>query len=86
MIRVELYEVARRLAGVADLEVEASTLGEALNAVRRRYPVLEPDVIVGDRLATHWRASRNGRDWIEAPETPLQDGDALVLVSALAGG
>ncbi len=86
MIRVELYEVARRLAGVASLEVEASTLGEALQAVRLRYPVLEPDVIVGRRLAPQWRASRNGREWIEDPDTPLEVGDALVLVSALAGG
>ncbi len=86
MIRVELYEVARRIAGVADIEIEAATLGEALSAVRTRFPALEPDVIVGNRLATHWRVSRNGRDWIEAPETPLEAGDALVLVSALAGG
>lgn len=86
MIRVELYEVARRLAGVADLQVEATTLGQALDAVRTRYPMLEPDVIVGDRLAPQWRASRNGREWIEDPATQLKDGDALVLVSALAGG
>ena len=86
MIRVELYEGARRLAGVEAVEVEAATLGEALDAVRRRYPALEPRVLVGDRLAPHWRAGLNGRTWIEDPATPLTPGDAIVLVSALAGG
>lgn len=86
MIRVELYEGARQLAGVASLDVEAATLGEALSAVARRHPALEPRVIEGDRLARHWRASLNGRHWIEDPQTPLAPGDALVLVSALAGG
>jgi len=86
VIRVELYEVARQRAGVAAVEVEAATLGEALTAVRRLHPALEPEVIVGDRLASHWRASIDGGPWIEDPVTALSPGDVLVLVSALAGG
>ena len=86
LVRIELYEMARLLAGVETLEVEAHTLGEALAAVRAQHPALDPQVIVGERLAPHWRVSRNGGPWIEAPETPLEPGDTLVLVSALAGG
>ena len=86
MIRVELYEMARHLAGVAAVEVEAGTLAEVLAAVRRRHPELEPQVIVGDRLAAQWRASIDGGPWIEDPVTVLSPGDVLVLVSALAGG
>jgi sulfur-carrier protein len=86
VIRVELYEGARRIAGVAEVEVEASTLAEALTAVAALHPALEPHVIERGRLARHWRASVNGRRFVDDPETQLQDGDAIVIVSALAGG
>ena len=66
--------------------VEAVTLGDALAAAAARYPALEPRVIDGNRLAPHWRASINGQRFVDAPDTPLRSGDAVVLVSALAGG
>jgi molybdopterin converting factor small subunit len=86
VIRVELYETARRLAGVAQVDVEARTLGEALREVARRHPALLGPVIDGDRPARLWRASVGGRAFVEDPGTPLADGDAVILVSALAGG
>jgi molybdopterin converting factor small subunit len=86
VISVELFEGARRLAGVASVRVEGATLGEALDAVRRVLPALEPRVLVPGGLAPHWRANLNGRRFVEDPATPLQDGDAILLVSALAGG
>lgn len=86
MIRVELYEGARRIAGVAQVEVDAGTLGGALAAVAALHPELTPRVIAGNRLAHHWRASINGRRFVDDPETALKDGDAIVIVSALAGG
>lgn len=86
MIRVELYEGARQIAGVATLDVEATTLGEALDAVRARHPELEPRVLVPGGLAPHWRASVGGRRFVEDPATPLADGETVLLVSALAGG
>ncbi len=86
MIRVELYEGARVIAGVAETEVDAATLGGALTALARKYPALEPRVIESGRLARHWRASINGRRFVDDPETSLKDGDAIVIVSALAGG
>jgi len=85
-VRVELYEGARQRAGLAALEVEAATLGEALLALGARCPGLVPEVVEGGRLAPHWRASVNGRQFVVAPETPLTDGDALLILSALAGG
>lgn len=85
-VRVEFYEGARQRAGTAEVEVRAATLGEALLALAACCPGLVPDVITGNRLAPHWRASINGRRFVEAPHTPLADGDALLLLSALAGG
>ena len=86
MIRVEFFEMARRLAGAAEIEVEAARLREALAAVAAAYPTLVPDVIRGDVLAPHWRAGLDGRTWINDPDQTLRDGDSLQLISALAGG
>jgi molybdopterin-guanine dinucleotide biosynthesis protein A len=86
LVRVELYETARRRAGLAEVEVEATTLGEALGELGRLHPALVPDVLAGGRLARHARASVNGRAFVEDPSTPLAKGDALLLISALAGG
>jgi len=86
VIRVELYEGARQIAGVGALEVEAGTLGEALDALRAVHPELEPRVLIPGGLAPHWRVSLGGRQFVEDPATPLAPGETLLLVSALAGG
>jgi molybdopterin converting factor small subunit len=86
MIRIELYEMARHLAGIAHVDVEAATLEDALAALRAAHPQLEPDVLRGNRLAPTWRVSLGGGRWLEDPLTPLSSGEVLVLVSALAGG
>ena len=86
MIRVELYEMARRLAGTDVVEVEASTLGEALRAVAERHPALAGTVIVGDRPAPTWRANVDGREFVDDPDTPIDEGQAILLLSAMAGG
>ena len=86
MIRIELYERARQLAGVEAVLVEATTLGRALEELGRLHPALESTVVSKGRLAPHWRANLDGRAWIEDPAKPLTDGDVLIIVSALAGG
>lgn len=86
MIRVELFEMARRLAGTATVDVDGRTLGEVLTAVAARHPALVPEVIDGDRPGVRWRASIGGRRFVEDPATPVAPGDRIVLISALAGG
>lgn len=86
LVTMEFFEGARTLTGVAELRVRAATLGEALAAAAAACPDLEVRVIENGRLARHWRASLNGLRFVEDPATPLRDGDAIVLVSALAGG
>ena len=85
-VRIELYEGARQLAGIDALDVEARTLGDALQALALAHPALAGRVVDGDRLATHWRANRNGDAFVDDPDAPLTDGDTLLIVSALAGG
>ena len=81
MIRVELYDLARSRAGVAHLEVEAATLGEALREVVARCPRLT-DL---DDLGL-WRVSLGGERFLTDPVTPLADGDTLLVFSAQSGG
>jgi molybdopterin converting factor small subunit len=84
VIRVELFDLARRRAGRALLEVEAATLGEALRRVAETCPDLAALADPGQlRL---WRVSLNGERFVEDPGTPLADGDALLVMSAQSGG
>jgi len=83
---LELYGIARRRAGTAAVAVDASTLGEALVALERAHPALSGEVVVGGRLAPHWRASVEGQAFVEEPATPLSAGARVLLLSALAGG
>lgn len=86
MIRVEFYDVARVRAGVEMVEVEARTVGAALRAAAELRPGLVPDVIVEGRTGPHWRVSVNGGPFLVDLDTEITDGDAVLLLSALAGG
>ena len=86
MIRVEFYDVARVRAGVSVAEVEGSTLRDVLRAAAERCPGLQGEVVDDGVLTRHWRASRNGSVFLADPDTPLEDGDAVLVLSALAGG
>ena len=86
MIRVELFGVARARAGTACVEVEARTLGEALAALARACPGLEPEVVRGGVLTEHYVASRDGREFLADPAAPLAAGESLLILGAQAGG
>ena len=86
MIRVEFFDIARARAGVAAIDVEAGTVREALTAAAARCPGLSPEIVREGALAPHWRASVNGAAFVTDPDTRLAAGDALLLLSALAGG
>jgi molybdopterin converting factor small subunit len=85
-IRVELYGIPRRRAGVEALAVDGQTLGEALAAAGRRLPVLNEVCLEGPRLRGGYLANRNGRTFVSDPATPLEPGDCVLILSADAGG
>ena len=82
LVRVELYDGARRLAGRERVDVDAATLGDAQSALSLACPAL------GRALADarHWRWSLGGDRFVDDPATPLADGASLLLLSAQAGG
>jgi len=82
LVKVELYDVARRLAGRERIDVDAASLGEALAELAAASPSLGRELAA----AEHWRFSKNGASFIDDPSTRLADGDSLLVLSAQAGG
>lgn len=84
-MRVEFLGIPRERAGVADLELEADTLGELLAVLAVRYPLLE-ELIATDRLRASFAANLNGDRFVSDPSTKLQKDDCVLILSADAGG
>lgn len=82
---VEFLGVPRQRAGVAEMVVEARTLGQLLEALSSRLPALS-EVIAGDRLHPSFAANLNGDEFISDPGTPLRADDCVLILSADAGG
>jgi len=85
-IRIELFGLARRRVGLPVIEVEARTLGEALREALAQQPGLGDCCTPSGQLRATFVANLNGRRFVTQFETPLEDGDAVLLLSADAGG
>lgn len=88
-MRVEFFGVPRERAGVSELDLEADTLGQMLNALVTKLPSLE-QFIGGEgadpRLHPAFIASLNGDRFVSDPATPLTRTDHVLILSADAGG
>ena len=82
---VEFFGVPRERAGVAELEIDASTLGTVLVALAAQFPPLR-ELVVGQRLHPSLAANLNGDRFVTDPRTPLRDQDRLLILSADVGG
>jgi sulfur-carrier protein len=86
MIAIEFYGVPRLRAGTGLMHLEASTVGQALGELGRVCPALKHSVLRPDLLHAVYKLSLNGERFVSDPETPLADGDVLLLLSADVGG
>lgn len=82
---VEFLGIPRERAGVAELQLDARTLGEALELMVRRVPRMS-ELVRGGRLHPSLAASLNADAFVHDPETPLAADDRLLILSADAGG
>ena len=82
---VEFLGVPRQRAGVAELEVQADTLGHLLEELSDRLPALR-ELIVDGRLHPSFAANLNGDEFISDPATVLRANDSVLILSADAGG
>lgn len=85
-ITVEFFGVAKLKAGRPSIDVEASDVGTVLLAVAERIPTFADACLREGKLRPEFLLSINGRQFTSRGETPLSDGDAVLIVSADAGG
>lgn len=85
-VSVELFGIARARAGVAQTTALGDCLGDVLADLAVRFPALAETCIDGRRLRPNFTANLGGQRFVTAPETPLQPGDTVLLLSLDAGG
>jgi molybdopterin converting factor small subunit len=85
-VTIELFGIARLRAGRAWLEVDATTVAEALSALGDQCPDVVPEVIDGGCLTRHFMVSLNGGPFRLDPNTSLDAGDTLMILGNQAGG
>ena len=85
-VTVELFGIARARAGVAVATVRGVCLGEALADLATQCPGLVGECIDGRALRPGFTANLRGERFVRDPDTPLSDGDTLLLLTLDAGG
>ncbi|RME82181.1 MAG: MoaD/ThiS family protein [Zetaproteobacteria bacterium] len=89
-VKVRIPTPLRRLTGGKDVvEVEASTIGEMLDALEAAYPGIK-ERICDERgeLRRFVNVYLNDEDvrFMQGKDTPVKDGDEVSIVPAIAGG
>jgi molybdopterin converting factor small subunit len=85
-VTVEFYGMPRQRAGRAELNVQADTMAELLDAVVKACPGLTGLVQKDGRLAPQYLLSMNGERFVDRGPESLTTGARVVLLSADAGG
>jgi molybdopterin converting factor small subunit len=89
-LTIEFFGIPRQRTGVVRCELtfaaETITLEQVLAELGRRFPPFANDCSQGGHLAPGYAANLAGERFISDPDTPLHDGDELLILSADAGG
>lgn len=86
LVTVELFGIPRARAGVAHVTVEGTTLGDVFANLAERFPALGVSCISGRELRPGYTANLRGEQFVTDPDTVLQAGDSVLLLSLDAGG
>ena len=84
-MHVEFLGIPRERAGVADIEIEAETLGQLLGTLAVRFPELR-ELITDAGLHPSVAANLNGDEFVSDLNRLLRPNDHVILLSADAGG
>jgi molybdopterin converting factor small subunit len=84
-MHVEFLGIPRERAGIAEVEVDAASLGQLLGTLADRFPALS-ELIVKGRLHPSVTANLNGDEFVTDPDTSLADDDHVLILSADVGG
>ena len=86
MVVIEFFGIPRLRAGTNMAWLNAETVAQALRELGRLYPTLADDCLAVGNVPAAYRLSLNADRFVSDPETPLSDGDTLLLMSADVGG
>jgi molybdopterin converting factor small subunit len=84
-MRVEFFGLPRERAGVAEIEVQADTLGQLFSVLAVQFPTLA-DLIGVNQLSPSLAANLNGDEFVSDPALRLSKDDRVLILSADAGG
>ncbi len=85
-IAVELFGIPRARAGLAKTSALGSNLGDVLADLAQKFPRLAETCIDGRTLRPGFVANVSAERFVTSPETPLNEGDTVLLLSLDAGG
>ena len=89
-IHVEFFGVPRLRAGVASIAVleerREATLAEVLTATCRQLPDFEEACVDQQQLRDGYVVSLAGQQFVRDPQTRILEGQAVLIMSADAGG
>jgi|Deesub1362A_J573_1020465.scaffolds.fasta_scaffold00099_40 molybdopterin synthase sulfur carrier subunit len=88
MVKVKLFANFREAAKAKEVEIEAKTVGELLNALVERYSSLEPLFFDTGKLREYVHIMVNGRhiNNLEGLGTELKEGDTVAIFPPVSGG
>lgn len=85
-IAVEFFGIPRARAGTDCTSASGNNLGDALADLATRYPDLAETCIDGRILRPGYIVNLGAQRFVTSPDTPLREGDTLLLMSLDAGG
>jgi molybdopterin converting factor small subunit len=85
-VAVELYGIPRARAGIARTLATGRNLGDVLADLARQFPPLADTCIDGRSLRPGFIVNLSADRFITSPDTPLSEGDTVLLLSLDAGG
>jgi molybdopterin converting factor small subunit len=83
---VELFGIPRARAGLAQTSAVGDNLGDVLANLAARFPQLAETCIDGRALRSGYIVNLCADRFVTSPETPLSEGDTILLLSLDAGG
>jgi molybdopterin converting factor small subunit len=85
-VSVELFGIPRARAGVAHTTADGDRLGDVLADLAKKHPQLADTCIDGRSLRPGFVVNLSAQRFVTSPDTPLAEGDTVLLMSLDAGG
>jgi MoaD family protein len=88
-VKLEIPTALRAFTGRANVDLDASTVDEALRSLTATYASLRRHLLTDEgRVRSFVNVYVNDEDirWLDREATRVKDGDTITIVPAIAGG